>query len=121
MLLRYAQVPIICAVALAASAAHAATWYLLDYRDDRCLSGEEVAHITNSDITSPAQMIDSLRAGGGVPSVLVNRDAAGKIVEVDIGSRGGVQNSWFTSMEMCLKGKANEERKGVLTPPSELR
>lgn len=121
MLLRFAQVQIICAVALAASAAHAANWIILDLQHDDCVSATAVAKAMNDpSLASPELALEQARREGQSPAVNSYRDSSGAVFMVEVHAYS-VVTVWFTSMEMCVKAKASLEGQGVLTPPNELR
>jgi hypothetical protein len=103
-----------------APAAHARTWYILDYNNGTC----EAASVVSPEASTPEQYHAALREEGTADVVKVTKDAGGEVVMVAVtASEDGspVTMMWFPAANICETVRKAEMANGSLPNMDDLK
>ena len=107
---------------VAATPAHAASWYMLDGSEGSCLSGAEAAKRFNSpEPLTPRFMERSLREAGDFARTNITRGANGAIESVEIVNQHGMGVDFFVNRQVCEARRDELLHSGAMTKPDELK
>lgn len=103
---------------------NATTWYYLDMDRARCVLASNESTLMGIPMSSPQELMDTMRQQGVSTEPKVERNTDGSIYGVIVSAHfpshtGAVV--YFTSIDGCLRGKTIGETNGTIVSPNELR